>query len=68
MTYQLAEANKCASTLACSKASDPNSGLSFAVLRAAIVTHMRSGSPAVRYELIVGRTVKVVNFDVVRFL
>ena len=29
---------------------------------------MRWESPAVRYELIVGRTVNVVNFDVVRLL
>ena len=68
MTYQLTEAGEYINTLTRSRSWDPNAGLSFAVLRAAIVTHMRWESPAIRYELIVGRTVNVVTFDVVRLL
>ncbi len=67
-TYQRAGASKYVNTLAYSKSGYPNSGLSFAVLGAAIVTHVRWKSPAVRYELMVGRTVNVVNFDVVPLL
>ena len=68
LTYQMADAKKYIIWPAYSKSGDPNAGLSFAVLHAAIVAHMRWESPAVRYELIVARTVNVVNFDVVRLL
>ena len=67
-TYQRVGASKYVNTLAYSKSGYPNSGLSFAVLGAAIVTHVRWKSPAIRDELMVGRTVNVVNFDVVPLL